>query len=135
VRATYALPRWYGKPGDWERLTRESSDRLGGKDGDIVYYMVASHVYRTSGKDFWPDGGTFDWFRMKRGFDQVEALYGIEEERLNEGCRIALTAGDYPTAHQWFKRIGNNWSPEIWESKEYFEKRKAEMARIMERKS
>ena len=37
----YLLPKWYGKPGDAEKFAETIADRLGGPQGNFVYFAIA----------------------------------------------------------------------------------------------
>ena len=124
-KAQYLLPRWHGEPGDWERFADDMSRHLGGKLESIIYYQIAMDVV-----DCYKDRTFFtetevSWPRIKQGFADLEQRDGASARGLNELCRIAGQAGDKPFTQSLLKRIGDNWDPETWTNKEYFEHYKA----------
>jgi hypothetical protein len=120
-KAQYLLPRWHGEEGDWERFAEETSNRLEGKLGSIVYYIVATDLscyyddreFFTQTKISWP--------KIKRSYAELEQTHGTSIKGLNELCRIAGQSGDKAYTRDLLQRIGDNWDPETWETREYFE--------------
>ena len=124
-KAQYLLPRWHGEEGDWERFAEETSRRLGGKLGSIMYFVIATDLacyykdreFFTATKISWP--------RVKQGFADLDQTYGMSLGHLNEFCRIAGQSGEKAYTRALLQRIGDNWDPEAWDNKEYFEHYKA----------
>jgi hypothetical protein len=124
-KAQYLLPRWHGEEGDWERFAEETSQRLGGKLGSIMYYVIATDL-----ACYYPDREFFtdtrvSWPKVKQGFADFEQTYGMSLGHLNEFCRIAGQSGEKAYTRALLARIGDNWDPEVWENREYFEHYKA----------
>jgi hypothetical protein len=42
--ANYLLPKWYGKPGESEEFAQTIAERIGGAEGDSIYFRVALSV-------------------------------------------------------------------------------------------
>jgi hypothetical protein len=42
--SNYLLPKWYGKSGDTERYAAQVADRIGGDEGDAVYFQIAAAI-------------------------------------------------------------------------------------------
>ncbi|MFN2493892.1 MAG: hypothetical protein ABR501_13520 [Pyrinomonadaceae bacterium] len=125
TKAQYLLPRWYGEEGDWERFADDVYKRLKGKDGSIIYYVIASDLaYYYKDRTFFTDT-QIDWPRMKQGFADMEERYGTSMRNLNDFCRIAGQSGEKAFTRSLLARIGDNWDPETWTNKEYFEHYKA----------
>jgi tetratricopeptide (TPR) repeat protein len=57
LKAMYLMPRWNGRPGDWERFADASSMVVGGTEGSIIYYKIAAYVARIQVQDV--KGGRF----------------------------------------------------------------------------
>jgi hypothetical protein len=111
------LPKWYGKPGDTERYAAQVADRIGGDEGDAVYFQIAAAINccnRTQAPDL-------SWPRVQRGFAAVETLYGSTNHERNVMAYLALRSGDAATAQQLFARIGNDWSESVWKTKGAFD--------------
>jgi hypothetical protein len=120
VRANRLLPKWGGRPGDTEKFTEAMADRIGGDQGDILYFQVASANYIICGCE---DDPHLSWERIQRGFSASEKQYGVSMLNLN---RLAFLASKYGTtdpavAEKILERIGDQWDAGTWETKEDFE--------------
>lgn len=117
AESNYLLPKWYGKAGDTERYAAEVADRIGGDEGEAVYFQVAAVINcckRTQAP-------ALAWPRVQRGFAAVESLYASTNHERNVMAYLALRSGDSATARQLFARIGNDWSESVWKTKEAFD--------------
>jgi hypothetical protein len=115
--SNYLLPKWYGKPGDTERYAAEVADRLGGDEGDALYFQIAATINccnRTQAP-------VLSWPRVQRGFAAIESLYKSTNRERNVMAYLAVHGGDTATAQQLFARIGNDWSEPVWKSKAAFD--------------
>lgn len=120
--ANYLLPKWYGKPGDAESFAEAIADRIGGPEGDFIYYQVALSLNCCRLPAQAP---ALSWQRVKQGFNSLEQLYGITSYERNAMALMAVRQGDKEVAQQLFARIGDNWSARVWGSKDRFENSKA----------
>jgi hypothetical protein len=119
--ARYLTPRWQGEESDWETFAERSADRLGGREGSMVYGHVAwqiSKLYR--GADFYKQNRV-SWDRVKQGFIDREALYGFSLRNLNAFCQLAGAAADRETTRALLARIGDAWDADVWKERKYFE--------------
>jgi hypothetical protein len=117
AESNYLLPKWYGKPGDTERYAAQVADRIGGDEGDAVYFQIAAAINcckRTQAP-------ALSWPRVQRGFAAVESLYGSTNHERNVMAYLALRSGDTATAQRLFARIGNDWSESVWKTKAAFD--------------
>jgi hypothetical protein len=124
-KAQYLLPRWHGEEGDWERFAEQTSQRLGGKLGSIMYYVIATDLacyYKD--RAFFTDT-QISWPKVKQGFADLDQTYGMSLGHLNEFSRIAGQSGEKAYTKALLTRIGDNWDPETWTNREYFEHYKA----------
>jgi hypothetical protein len=115
--SNYLLPKWYGKPGDTERYAAQVADRIGGEEGDAVYFQIAAAINccnRTQAP-------ALSWRRVQRGFAAVESLYRSTNHQRNVMAYLAVRDGDVATARQLFARIGNDWSEAVWKTKAAFD--------------
>jgi hypothetical protein len=120
VRASNLLPKWGGQPGATEKFTQEIADRIGGDQGDILYFQVASSNYVICACE---DDPHLSLARIERGFEASEKQYGVSMLNLN---RIAfLTARTRPDdelfASKALTRIGDQWDEETWTVEKDFE--------------
>jgi hypothetical protein len=119
--ARYLLPRWHGNEGDWETFAEDSSKRLGGREGSVVYGHIAwqiSKLYR--GADFYKQNRV-SWVRIKQGFIDRETLYGFSVRNLNAFCELAGAAADRETTRALLARIGDEWDVDVWKERKYFD--------------
>lgn len=119
VIASRLLPKWDGEPGAVEKFTQESADRIGGDQGDILYFQIATADYMMCACD---DDSHLSLARIERGFEASEKQYGVSMLNLN---RIAfLTARSLPDdelfADKALTRIGEQWDEETWTRKDDF---------------
>ena len=71
VFAYYLQPKWGGEAGDTEKFTLEVADRIGGDQGDFLYFQLATSLICGCG-----DEPQLSWARIKRGFEASEKQYG-----------------------------------------------------------
>ena len=120
VRASRLLPKWSGEPGDTETFTQEVADRIGGDQGDLLYFEVASADYVISCS---PDDPHLSWERIERGFEASEKLYGVSMLNLNRMAFLATHFGkrDPIVADKIMTRIGDQWDEVTWHSRADFD--------------
>jgi hypothetical protein len=104
------LPKWGGEAGEVEKFLQEAADKIGGDDGNILYFRVATDTVCGCQNDQQLD---FSWDRIKKGFDAVEKQSGPSPENWNLMARAAIAFGKADIADKLFNRIGDQWS-NIW---------------------
>ena len=117
AQANYLLPKWYGKPGETETYVEQVADAVGGREGDALYFLVASRVNCCRRMQ----APALSEAREERGFTALDQMYGSTNRERNEAAFLALRAGDTATAQGLFARIGNDWSSTVWGSKARFD--------------
>ncbi|MGB9432312.1 MAG: DUF4034 domain-containing protein [Candidatus Acidiferrum sp.] len=122
--ANYLLPKWYGKPGEAETFAQTIADRLGGPEGDLIYFEIALVDNCCKAKEQMPN---LSWERIKQGFAALEQLYGSTNHELNAVAFMAARQKDNQFAQQIFTRIGENWDEVVWDNKAKFDKSKASL--------
>ncbi len=115
--SNYLLPKWYGKSGDTELYAAQVADRIGGIEGDAVYFQIAAAINCCKGTQ----APALSWPRVQQGFAAVESAYGSTNYERNVMAYLALGSGDAATARQLFARIGNDWSESVWKRKAAFD--------------
>ncbi len=123
AQTIYLLPRWFGKPGDWEAAAELESKRPDGY-GPAGY---AKNVYELLG--FMPDifkESKASWEITKKGYEALRTSYPDSKDILNQFAILAVVAKDKPTAKKLFDEVGpdiiwGNWR----QSKAYFDESKA----------
>ena len=128
-KAIFLLPRWYGQSGDWERFADSTAQRVGGKEGSIIYYLIAMDMANIYKEEIFGDKliseTKVSWPQIKQGFADLAQVYGTSIHGTNQICSIAVLSVDKPFSRQLFARIGDNWDPWIWRIRENFETLKA----------
>ena len=121
AHAMYLLPRWYGDEGEWLRFAEAYSNKIGGDEGDILYSEICWRTSRAySVSEFFKDKN-ISWPRIKKGFKARWQKYGVSVRYLNAYCVLAGGIGDKQTARVIFNRIGDQWEPDFWKDKKYFD--------------
>jgi hypothetical protein len=121
IQADNLLPKWYGQPGDTETFVAHVADRIGGAEGDATYFFVAEYILTAAEKCIPCTPPTLSWARIRRGYAAIEHLYGTNNFEKNAYAFLAVHANDRETARQAFEIIGNDWNPDVWESKARFQ--------------
>jgi hypothetical protein len=118
--AYYLEPRWYGEPGEAEAFAEEISNRVGGQQGDFLYFEIASLLTCQCNPDP-AHMANLLWPKIQRGYAALDQLYGVSNLKRNRFAYMAYLGGDGPVAGVVLTQIGDNWDKEIWGSKERFE--------------
>ncbi len=121
------LPKWYGKPGQYEQLAAEAADSTKDQIGQSLYFLFACKMTRQV-KDVnqFRESG-FDYSRIKQGQKDFVRQFPdfLDMEVCNRLCFMACAAGDKEDARDYFMDIGDNWNEKLWRNIETFEKYKA----------
>lgn len=121
LQADNLLPKWYGEPGDTERFVAKFSDQVGGAEGDAAYFFIAEFILTAAEKCIPCEPPTLSWARIRRGYAAIQSMYGTNNFEKNAYAFLAVYAGDRETARQAFAVIGDNWNPDVWETRRRFE--------------
>jgi hypothetical protein len=129
VLAASLLSKWGGGLGATRQFMEEIADHVGGPQGDILYFQIASANELTCACKEDPNLSSE---RMERGFESAEKQYGVSLVNLN---RIAFLAArtspqDIVYADKALTRIGEQWDEETWTFKQDFDMAKASAARM-----
>jgi hypothetical protein len=116
------LPKWGGQPGDPETFAKTIADRVGGPEGDVIYFNVAMHLNCCKAQ---PQAPFISWDRVKKGFQALDQLYGSTNHQRNELAFVAFRQGDGEYARQIFARINDNWDKAVWLHKVRFDTARA----------
>jgi hypothetical protein len=119
VQAHSLLPQWNGDEGEAERFAESSAKRVGGKEGDIIYWLIASKLVCNCGNEGSED--RLSWTTLRRGYDAMVQRYGTSVQRMNAMCFMAMKFGDVFLADKLFAEIGERWDKETWGNKQYFD--------------
>jgi parallel beta-helix repeat protein len=120
------LPKWYGQPGQYERLAREAAESTKDKTGQSLYFLLACSMTRqVKTVDQFRESG-FDYNRIKQGVKDFAKQFPdfLDTEASNRLCFMACAAGNKEDARNYFLDIGDQWSEKLWRNYETFEKYK-----------
>jgi parallel beta-helix repeat protein len=120
------LPRWYGKPGKYERLAAEAADKTKNEIGQSLYFLLARRLTRwVKTVDEFREAG-FDYERIKQGQKDYAKQFpdSLDLETINRMCFMACASGDRESARAYFTDIGGNWHEKVWRDVQTFEKYK-----------
>jgi hypothetical protein len=114
--------KWYGERGDWEAFAKESADRLGGEEGDILYARLVWYVHDTRLYSNPVAESALDWERTKRGFEAIRRQYPDSLLALSEFCALSGFApmGARTQMRQLFDEIGNRVDLQTWKKVDLF---------------
>ncbi len=116
-KANYLQAKWYGAEGDWQAFATEACDRLGGEDGDEMYYYIADFVDESyDAKPFLELPG-FSWERTKRGFWVAQARNGMPMRQANWHAVYTNAACDQVEARKVLALIGTRCDVSCWNDK------------------
>ena len=117
-RADFLLPRWYGKPGEWEAWLEQAVRPLAPDDADRVYAAVCvemSHFHRNLYEE-----AQLSWPRIHHGLVVSLRRHPDSQSLLQEFAFNAVMAGDVHTAHEMLRLTGPRFDPEVWRSRRAF---------------
>lgn len=122
--ANFILPKWYGAVGETESFVEEAADRLGGQQGDFLYFELAS-VTICSCKAEKPAMDGLSWSRIRRGYAVLNQLYGVNDMKANRFALMAYAADDKASAREAFAKMGDEFTFGVWRTRQSFEDAKA----------
>jgi Domain of unknown function (DUF4034) len=112
-------PRWGGEEGESERFAQESADRLGGTQGDILYFQIASNMICRCVDDE-NTLKRLSWPRIQKGYSELEKQSGNSLTNMNLLLYLAIKEADAIVADKLFQQVGDNNDEKVWNRK-YFE--------------
>jgi hypothetical protein len=118
--ANYLLPKWDGKPGDASAFAKVSADKVGGEQGDVIYFHIATAVIGKNNKEV--SAREMDWARIQRGYQALTAQYGSTGWLKNKLAYFAYEFRDAEVARQQFELIGDHWERSVWRDRERFDR-------------
>jgi Domain of unknown function (DUF4034) len=125
--AEHLLPKWSGEDGDASNFAKTSADRMGGDQGDMLYFQIASEIVCPCQED---EFQRMSWPRLQKGYALLEKEYGTSLTNLNLLALMATKNRDSVVADAAFKRIGDNWDPVAWSNQAFFNQNKAIAAQM-----
>lgn len=122
--ANYLQPKWYGEVGETQDFAEQISDHVGGGDGDIIYFEIASLIACQCQSTKTSLEG-MSWPRIQQGYTVLRQHYGVSNIKLNRFALMAYSSDDKPAANQAFGAIGEDWDHTVWRNQQSFEDAKA----------
>jgi len=122
THADMLAAKWYGDDGDEEKFVAEAADRIGGTEGDILYFQIASNVICPCNPEV--DLKLLSWPRIQKGFKALTDRSGSSLINMNLLAYMAVKEQDPTVADQTFARIGDNWEDDRWGTKAFFDENK-----------
>ena len=114
-----------GKRGEPEEFAQTIADRVGGPEGDSIYFQLSMSMNCCGVRG--PHAPRLAWDRVKQGFTAVEQLFGSTNLQRNAMAFMAARLGDKDFAQQLFARIGDDWDQYVWRNKAAFDQCKASL--------
>ncbi|MBZ5507263.1 MAG: DUF4034 domain-containing protein [Acidobacteriia bacterium] len=116
-------PKWRGKEGDAEKFAEEQASHVGGKSGDMLYWLIAQSIL--GNRDLGNAPPQFSWSRALLGYQVLTERFGASPLRQNQLAQMAARFGDYMVTDETLTLIGDKWDQGTWGTREYFEKVRA----------
>jgi hypothetical protein len=116
-RAFSLLPRWHGKPGDWEAFALKAAARPDGL-GAEVYVRSVLNVENFYGNVF--DESDVSWPKTREGLELMLKRYPESLEIVNLAARLAYMARDREMAQALFVRLNGTCVANAWRGPEQF---------------
>ena len=111
--ANFLLPKWYGKEGEAQAFAKESAERLSAPDGPIVYFEISSLLVCGCGRDRDSLAG-MSWPLVKRGYSDLQRLYGTSNIKINRFAYMAYIADDKLAGQAAFGALGGKVNMTVW---------------------
>jgi hypothetical protein len=109
------LPRWHGDDGEWERFARESADKVGGTDGDVLYARIVWYVHKAYSNEI--KDVTLDTTRLERGLKELSKRFPGDLAPSAELAMLSLTLGEKEKAKVQFAKLGANVPTSVFKGK------------------
>jgi hypothetical protein len=119
-KAMTLLPRWGGREGEWEQFADQAASKIGGQQGDIVFFNIYSLMKDMHNINFMPFHQQAAP-RLIAGFRAIEKLYGASSDELNKACMASLFIKDPKTTAELLARTEKDLDTDMWEGRQRFE--------------
>jgi len=115
AKSRWLQPRWFGKPGDWERFALEVADRNpGGRGAElyarIVYFQADYHT------NVFEESPAVSWERAQAGLEAWQARCPESLLPLSLSSRFAAQAGRYAESLKAHRALGKRVDLAAWDS-------------------
>jgi len=116
-RAFSLLPRWYGKPGEWEAYAEQTAARPDGLGVELYARIV---IFLKSYHDNILQESKASWPKTLEGLARMRSAYPESLTILHDTAHLASLAGDWKLAKDTFDQIGDRYVDECWSSADEF---------------
>jgi hypothetical protein len=110
--------RWLGEKGDIARFAEQVAARIGGKQGELMYYHIGSYIWCHCKSN--PEFESLDWPRIERGYLIQRELYGDAGYAESQMARMAA-GRDWELSDEIFTHLNSERDPIVWPSKEEYD--------------
>jgi hypothetical protein len=127
----YLLPQYFGEKGEIAKFIENNSSRVAGDEGEILYFILFAAMQTAYGHQLNIEV-PLSWERAKLGYEALSRSYGVDRYRKNQFAWLAFYGclhSDMVSAAKSMKEIGDDWDPEVWDSKQEFEMMKNFLAK------
>ena len=111
ARAYSLLPRWYGRPGEWETYASQAAANPDGL-GPEIYARIVMNLRHFYGNIFQESNAS--WPKTRDGLALLRQKYPDTLEFTSETALLAASAQDRPVAQAAFQELGDTYLPEVW---------------------
>ncbi len=118
AKACFLLPRWYGKPGEWEVFATEAAAGLPDSLASRIYAHIVWSQDAYYGNIF--QETAVSWPRTRAGFEQMRARFPSSLEILSREAYFSCCAADHETAQRLFAAIGDRVDVAVWKNARLF---------------
>ncbi len=109
-RAYWLTPRWYGKKGEWEKMSRD----LPGEFGIEMRARITSNLSEMSGNIF--RDSTMTWPEVDEGFRLLRKKYPLAPNLSSAHAFLAGMAGERQACGELLDGLGDDVDMNIWVS-------------------
>ena len=122
-KISYLLPHWNGYPGELAAFITDNSERIEGDEGKIMYFLLLSTLQSVYHERIF-DEVKVSWDKARLGYEKLKQHYTVDRYRKNQYAFLALFAknNDISIMTNAMDEVGDDWDPEVWPSKEYFDR-------------
>ncbi|HOW58604.1 MAG TPA: DUF4034 domain-containing protein [Candidatus Omnitrophota bacterium] len=121
LKLTYLMPKWHGSREQMFVFAREAASNAPPKT-IIPLILADAHremYYRDDTKEYFKKDPVA-WKETKAVYERVTNDFPKSNHYLNDFALTAYRAGDFETARTLFLKIGDQWDPEVWGTKKFF---------------
>ncbi len=120
AKIIYLLPQWNGEEGDLAKFITDNSNRLGGDEGEIMYFILTACLQPQYFSDTFKRTG-LSWAKAKSGYEKLKKTYTVDSYRRNQFAYLAYYGLDMDAATPVLEEIGDDWHQDVWGTRYKFD--------------